>query len=221
MIYLTGDLHGDLDRLKAKELKRLKKGDTLIVCGDFGFIWDGSKKEKAVLKKLGRSRYQILFLEGTHDNLDLLEQYPQEEWNGGQVHRISGSLLHLMRGQVFTIEGKKIFTFGGGESAEMDLRAEDGTWWAQELPTEKEIADARAALLAQDNAVDCIVTHECNTIVRKFIGLEGERSNLMTHFFDEVVDKVQFRQWFFGCYHLDKAIPPRYQALFQKVVPLG
>ena len=162
-----------------------------------------------------------MFIEGTHDNLDLLEQYPQEEWNGGQVHRISGSLLHLMRGQVFTIEGKKIFTFGGGESAEMDLRAEDGTWWAQELPTEEEITDARAALLAQDNAVDCIVTHECNTIVRKFIGLEGERSNLMTHFFDEVVDKVQFRQWFFGCYHLDKAIPPRYQALFQKVIPLG
>ena len=87
----------------------------------------------------------------------------------------------------------------------MDLRAGDGTWWAQELPTEGEIADARAALLAQDNAVDCIVTHECSTIVRKFIGLEGERSNLMTHFFDEVVDKVQFRQWFFGCYHLDKA----------------
>ena len=44
MIYFTGDLHGDYDRFKSKELKKLKKGDTLIVCGDFGFLWDGSKK---------------------------------------------------------------------------------------------------------------------------------------------------------------------------------
>ena len=83
MIYLTGDLHGDIERLKSKEMKKLKKGDTLIVCGDFGFVWDGSKKEQSVLKKLGKSKYQILFAEGTHDNLDLLEQYPAEDWNGG------------------------------------------------------------------------------------------------------------------------------------------
>lgn len=47
MIYLTGDLHGDLERFKSKEMKKLKKGDTLIVCGDFGFLWDGSKKEQS------------------------------------------------------------------------------------------------------------------------------------------------------------------------------
>ena len=58
MIYLTGDLHGDIERLKSKEMKKLKKGDTLIVCGDFGFVWDGSKKEQSVLKKLGKSKYQ-------------------------------------------------------------------------------------------------------------------------------------------------------------------
>ena len=85
MIYLTGDLHGDLERFKSKEMKKLKKGDTLIVCGDFGFLWDGSKKEQSILKKLGRSKYQILFVEGTHDNLDLIAQYPLEDWNGKMI----------------------------------------------------------------------------------------------------------------------------------------
>ena len=66
MIYLTGDLHGDFERFRSKEMKKLKKGDTLIVCGDFGFVWDGSKKEQSILKKLGKSKYQILFIEGTH-----------------------------------------------------------------------------------------------------------------------------------------------------------
>ena len=54
MIYVTGDIHADLDRFKGKEAKKLKKGDTLIVCGDFGFVWDGSKKEQQVLKWIGK-----------------------------------------------------------------------------------------------------------------------------------------------------------------------
>lgn len=129
MIYLTGDLHGDLERFKSKEMKKLKKGDTLIVCGDFGFLWDGSKKEQSILKKLGRSKYQILFVEGTHDNLDLIAQYPLEDWNGGKARHISGSLYKLERGSVFTLEGRRFFVFGGGESQEMDIRQADGTWW--------------------------------------------------------------------------------------------
>lgn len=38
--------------------------------------------------------------------------------DGGWIGwRISPSVIHLMRGQVFTIEAKKIFTFGGARIA--------------------------------------------------------------------------------------------------------
>lgn len=116
MIYVTADLHGDATRLRTKEIRRLKKGDTLIVLGDFGFLWQGTPKEKKLLKKLGKKKYQILFLDGAHENFDLLEQYPVEEWGGGQVRRIDGNLRYLMRGQVYVIEGKRIFTMGGGRA---------------------------------------------------------------------------------------------------------
>ena len=43
MIYVTGDTHGDASRFDDPRLKNLKQGDTLIVCGDFGFLWNGSK----------------------------------------------------------------------------------------------------------------------------------------------------------------------------------
>ena len=46
MVYITGDTHGDYSRFTSSAARRLKKGDTLIVCGDFGFVWDGSEKEK-------------------------------------------------------------------------------------------------------------------------------------------------------------------------------
>ena len=45
MIYVTGDMHADFARFSNKKLKKLKKGDYLIVCGDFGFLWNESKKE--------------------------------------------------------------------------------------------------------------------------------------------------------------------------------
>ena len=91
MLYATGDLHGDLGRFKSRELRRLRKGDTLFVCGDFGFVWDGSKREQRILRRLGRKRYNICFVEGTHDNLELLAQYPQVDFCGGKAKSISGA----------------------------------------------------------------------------------------------------------------------------------
>lgn len=58
MIYVTGDTHGDIGRFKSKEIKKLKKNDVLIVCGDFGFVWDGSKKEQKILRWLGKRKYR-------------------------------------------------------------------------------------------------------------------------------------------------------------------
>lgn len=74
MIYITGDLHGDISRFSAPAMRRLRKGDTLIVCGDFGFVWDGSAKEQKLLKKIGAKPYTVLFLDGCHENFQLLQE---------------------------------------------------------------------------------------------------------------------------------------------------
>ena len=57
MIYVTGDTHAVLSRFDDPRLNALKKDDTLIVCGDFGFLWDGSKEEMSALKKLAKKKY--------------------------------------------------------------------------------------------------------------------------------------------------------------------
>ena len=49
MIYVTGDMHGIEERLFDKEWYKLKAGDILLICGDFGFIWDGSKREREAI----------------------------------------------------------------------------------------------------------------------------------------------------------------------------
>ena len=49
MIYVTGDMHGAIERLYDKEWYKLKAGDTLIVCGDFGFLWKGDAEEQKII----------------------------------------------------------------------------------------------------------------------------------------------------------------------------
>jgi ribosomal protein L6P/L9E len=43
---------------------------------------------------------------------ELIKKYRQTVWKGGKVHRISGNLFHLMRGEIFEIEGNKIIVEG-------------------------------------------------------------------------------------------------------------
>ena len=39
-----------------------------------------------------------LLMVSNHENHDALDAYPVEFWNGGKVHKISDSIIHLMRG---------------------------------------------------------------------------------------------------------------------------
>ena len=113
MIYVTGDMHGDYRVFKQPVFKNIKKNDTLIICGDFGFIWNGGKGEKATLDKLSKKPYTVCFVDGTHENFELLSKYPVVEYCGGKAHKIRDNIFHLLRGQIFEIEGEKIFAMGG------------------------------------------------------------------------------------------------------------
>ncbi|MEG1152838.1 MAG: metallophosphoesterase, partial [Oscillospiraceae bacterium] len=160
MIYVTGDTHGDISRFKTKQIRALKKKDFLIICGDFGFIWDGSKQEEKILKWIGKRRFTTLFVEGTHDNIEKISQYPLEEVGGEKAHKISGRLFHLRRGCIYSFDEKRVFAFGGGESDDNDSRVLGETWWAEEIPNADEVKFAIENLKLFDERVDYIITHE-------------------------------------------------------------
>lgn len=224
MIYVTGDTHGDLERFKSKSIaKRLKKGDFLIVCGDLGFFWNDSKAERKARKWLSKRKYTILFVEGTHDNLNMLEQIPQEDWCGGKVRKMQENLIQLCRGFVFKIDGNFIFAVGGGESQDMEERDANGSWWEQEMPSPQELIAARERLTEYRDVVDFIISHDCPAALLKNEEREEGTAfvNHLNLFFDQVSRECRFKQWYFGCYHLDKKFPPNHTAVFQNVIPLG
>ena len=107
MLYVTGDTHGEEGRFlyKDSEIDRtLCENDCLFVCGDFGYIFNNTDKERQFLRFLAEDKpYRILWVDGNHENFDVIDQYPVEEWCGGKVHIIGRDkegepkIIHLMR----------------------------------------------------------------------------------------------------------------------------
>ena len=229
MIYVTGDLHGENDAWKlsgknpdADKLKNLTKNDYLIICGDFGMIWDGSATDRWWLDWLEKKPYSTLFIDGNHENFDLLEQYPVTEWNGGRVQQIRPGILHLMRGQMFTIEGLRFFAMGGAQSHDREYRREGVSWWPQELPVPAEIDAARAVLEANGWQTDFVLTHSLPSSVQNDF-FKGFETNRLTDFFDELADRLTYRTWFSGHYHCDDVIPfaPNMRIIYTDIVEIS
>jgi predicted phosphodiesterase len=221
MIYITGDIHGDRKRLSWLKLRNLKEGDTLIICGDFGFLWDNSTAEQNYLMSLGNRKYNICFIDGTHENFDLINNYEISQWNGGKVHKIHGNLYHLMRGQVYEIEGRKIFTMGGGESSDIDIRRDVNAWSKDEHPTQEELLEGAENLEFTGYDIDIIVTHEPPLKVKNFLNLNDPsefRVSALNAYFEELSQNCNFRKWYFGSLHLDKFISVTHRAIFKDVV---
>lgn len=217
MVYVTGDMHGDLRHLKGAKLKR---GDTLIVCGDFGFVWYGDKRDAAALGALSRKKYTILFVDGVHENYDLLATYPLVEYGGAPAWQLAPNLYRLCRGEVYTIEGRTYFAFGGGEEPlEQELRADTGSYYDCCMPSEAELTRGREALAAVGNRVDYIVTHSPSAKAGSYTRTHRKRETGLGIYFNVLEETVQYKRWFFGCLHLDRQVSSRHLAVYRAIVP--
>ena len=166
-------------------------------------------------------------------------------WNGGRVHQIRDSVFHLMRGEIYTIEGHTFFAFGGASShdisdgiIEMDregnwiktvkvwrkpgknFRIKGLEWWEQELPTDEELAYAEQSLKEHDDQVDYIITHCCPQHIADDYIERNDEPDILTNFFDAIDRKVEYKKWFFGHYHDEKEIGEKYRLIYKQIVRL-
>ena len=110
MIYVTGDTHAErMHFLNYRIDPGWTANDIHIVCGDWGFLLRDNEAEHQFLDLLEQRLCTFCFVDGNHENFPAISRYPEEIWNGGRIHRIRRNVIHLMRGQVFTLQGKKIF----------------------------------------------------------------------------------------------------------------
>lgn len=249
MIFITGDTHAEYSRLNKKNFpiqEEMTKNDYVIIAGDFGY-WDDSKQQAWWLKWLDEKPFTTLFVDGNHENFDLLNKLPVEKWNGGKIHYISKSVIHLMRGQVFELEGKKIFTFGGARSHDIDdgiiqmdtegkwrkktkelskagkvmYRIEHLSWWQEEMPNEAEMSEGNKNLAENDWKVDFIITHCGPSSVAALLSNGKYKPDNITKYFDEIMERTNYGRWYLGHYHTNMAVNYKDIVLYEDIIRIN
>lgn len=229
MIYITGDTHGSMDiqKLNTKNFpqqKELTKQDYVIICGDFGNVWyppnsKGYKEDKYWLSWFNNKSFTTLFVDGNHEGFPTLNSYPTVPFCGGMAGQIDSSIYHLKRGEIYTIEGKTFFCFGGAQSHDKAYRKEGVSWWPEEMPTLEEMNIGISNLEKVQYCVDYIITHCCSSTILRNAFPYSETDSL-TQFFKFIEDNVQFKHWFFGHYHKDISIDGKHTCLYQNIVEI-
>lgn len=251
--FITGDIHANpFSRLSTdafyeqKEFGKNKNENTVIICGDFGIVWNGNEEtpeEKWKLDWLASKNFTTVFCDGNHDNIPRLDSYPVKEWNGGLVNEIRPNVLRLRRGEVFEIEGKKFFVFGGASSHDISdgiLEGDDPdwkkkakaldkqgkymyringlSWWLEELPSDEEMQNGIDNLKKHDNKVDYIITHSPSASVIALLGHGLYEQDKLTKYLEDVRCSTEYKRWFAGHMHVNQAVNDKDILLYEQIV---
>ncbi len=233
-VYLTGDTHGriDIHKLSKSSLQTegitLNPEDYLIILGDFGLPFldaDAEQIEGAYvywMSFLEEKECTILWVDGNHDNFNFWEKQPVTTWHGGrvQIHPKASNVIHLMRGEVYEINGESFFVMGGARSTDRMYRKEGYSWWQQEMPSQEEYQWAEENLKKHNLMVDYVLTHCCSSRVQYRIDSRFSRDGL-TDWLGDIETQLEFKHWYFGHYHLDVTLDEQHTCLYQRVLPLG
>lgn len=227
-IFITGDIHGsiDIDKISYRNWpgsKSLTRKDYLLICGDFGLpffpsdTWDDNtflpnkyaRNARASyqywIKWLSERPYTILWIDGNHDNHPFWYNQPTVEWSGGAVniHPEANNVIHLKRGEYYTIDGKTFWTMGGAMSHDKEWRTEGYSWWPEEIPSVAEMEHGLQTLEQHENQVDYIITHTMpQSLISPILSVHYDNEPTRSYF-DEVYRRIDFGAWFCGHFHVD------------------
>lgn len=251
MLFVTGDTHGDFRRFNSTRFplgRELTKNDYVFILGDFGGVWDyrgENKHETYWLNWLNDKSWTTCFVDGNHENFSRLNALPVEEWNGGKVHKVRDSVIHLMRGEVFNIENKKFFTFGGASSHDIhdgildpdapdfkkiyreyrrehkQFRVKNRGWWSEENPSEEEFLNACYNLDQNDWKVDYVLAHTVPDFIQSHLYgyyVTDETSRFLTNFVQTGLD---FEKFYAGHHHINHTVFLKYNLLYEKIEEIG
>lgn len=223
MIYLAADIHGHvrLHHLRSNLMGLgLSSDDFLIILGDAGIIW-GGEKDHEVVNFYNDLECMTLFLDGNHENFTLLNRYPVTNMFGGSVHRISDKIAHLRRGEMFEIDGRRLFVFGGGFSSKKLTGSSPVLIWDEEMPNDIDYSTGTTNVQRSKLSVDYVLTHEAPTKIIRSMGLKVHDEELpLTNYLQRISEGLDFHKWYFGHYHKDWT-DGRYRCLYDSVIEMG
>lgn len=219
--FITGDIHGDIgiSRLSAHNFpqgKELTKDDLVFICGDFGLLWyppesKNHKRDVYWLKWLDSKPWTTVFIDGNHENSDIINNLPEVNFYGGKAGKVNDSVYHLKRGEIYNFDGTTILTVGGAVSIDKYLRIEGISWWPEEILNKREEEHTLDNLEKHQYKVDYIITHTAPELIlqKKFLPHFGNKmlfgnkyfKDPVAKFLDHIYSNTEYKHWYCGHMH--------------------
>lgn len=232
MIYITGDMHGDIEQMRQVMGKIVTKPEnTLIVLGDFGGNYYLNKKDNYFKSAVNEYGIKVFVIRGNHDanpanvkNISLVQEY----WGFGYKEEKFSNIFYAKNFQNYIIENNYFLVLGGAYSVDKWYRLANGKiWFADEQMTEEEQDDF---IKNYDfPKIENILSHTCPypNIPRYLFLSQIDQStvdNRTELFLSKVKSKFQYKNWFFGHYHANERIEDNMYMLYDGVIhykPVG
>lgn len=217
MVYITGDIHGDISRIvDFIEHHELNSDDVVVILGDAGLNYYGNDHgDKGKKKRLNKYGVPIFCLHGNHEmRPESLSYYKESEWHGGKVYVEAGlpNLIFAKDGEIYDLEGMRLIVIGGAYSVDKYYRLERGIkWFDDEQPSEEIKRRVIEKLESIDWKIDIVLTHTCPAKyipIEAFLpGLDQNTVDRSTEdWLDDIEDKLKYQEWYCGHWHINKRI---------------
>lgn len=223
MIYLTGDTHGDFQRI-AYFCARMhtKPSDIMIILGDAGINFSGGWRDLHKKEFIGKLPITLFCIHGNHEQRpSTIPSYVETEWHGGTVYVEEQflSILFAKDGEVYELNGMRAIVIGGAYSIDWMLRIPGRSWWPDEQPSPEMRACVESKLDQLGWRVDVVLSH---TVPLKYEpvevflpGIDQRKIDKSTELWlDSIEARLQYGKWYAGHYHTEKKID-RLQIVFE------
>lgn len=217
MIYITGDIHGDLRRISDFAYKHeTSKEDTMIILGDVGFNYYGDIRD--ISRKHSAENHIPFTFFCIHGNHEMRPQtigtYLEKEFWGGKVlyEAAYPSLLFAVDGEIYNIGSKRALVIGGAYSVDKEYRLQRGWgWFPDEQPSPETKALVEANLGLSEWSVDVVLSHTCPLryepveVFLPFID-QSKVDKSTEEWLDSIEQRLTYDKWYCGHYHTEKVI---------------
>ncbi len=229
MIYISGDKHGDLESVKefCESHPGISRDDVLVLLGDVGINYDLNRQEKNVKKMLSKLPVTLLCVHGNHEERPRnLKGYRELECFGGTVYqeRRFANILFGKDGENYRIGNRHLFVLGGAYSTDKYLRLEKGwKWFASEQPSPDDKINAQNTIERFDHRFDLVLSHTCpkkylNQGLRHVYSDSHEIDYSTEEWLDKIERQITYSHWYFGHFHVDRAISDKVSAVYDEVI---
>ena len=185
-ILLQGDTHGNKAAILGAFSAAEKSGaELVVVVGDFGYGWDGTYANGSpwlyfVSKQTKNYNVPLMWLDGNHENFDLLEA--EGAFGAEGTKDVAPGVTYVPRGMVLTLGSSNVLFMGGAYSVDKPRRTPHVSWWPQEEITGADFERMAQNVEYTDRPVDIVLTHDAPDVAfRAALRLAASSDEDMEH----------------------------------------